>query len=342
MKIKTLIIAFSLLILDSISAQTPFESIGQEAEFLTLTNGKYPEVFENDTLQIIGDVVFNTVTNKIEYFIERDTSYSEATLQPEIVSRWLSRDPLAAKYPSMSPYNYAGNNPVLFIDPDGQKITFGFLSTRENILGFTTMLEKEFAGKVNVTVVDGFLQLHKKDGVEFTDKESTFYNLLSDIIDHPKEVEIDVVSNDSDVETGSFSTSYSDAKGVFFKNVLDIADIQKSSSKTNSAAGIIIHEIFESYLVQAQGVNSGDKFSTFEIVHPLAEENEGYVNNITITGGMSFTKGGTGSAFTNFTYEDGSEGYFEVKYENGNVVDFIEGSGNIDLNQKQKEYDEGE
>jgi hypothetical protein len=121
MKTKTLIIAFSLLILGNISAQNPFESIGQEAEFLTLTNGKYPEVFENDTLQIIGDVVFNTVTNKIEYFIERDTSYSEATLQPEIVSRWLSKDPLAAKYPSYSPYHFGYCNPIITIDPDGRE-----------------------------------------------------------------------------------------------------------------------------------------------------------------------------------------------------------------------------
>ncbi len=37
-------------------------------------------------------------------------------------SLWLSVDPLAEKYPSMSPYNYCANNPVVFVDPDGNVI----------------------------------------------------------------------------------------------------------------------------------------------------------------------------------------------------------------------------
>jgi RHS repeat-associated protein len=36
------------------------------------------------------------------------------------VSVWLSVDPLAEKYPSMSSYVYTGNNPVIYIDPDGK------------------------------------------------------------------------------------------------------------------------------------------------------------------------------------------------------------------------------
>jgi RHS repeat-associated protein len=38
------------------------------------------------------------------------------------IGRWLSRDPLASKYPSMSPYNFTGNNPILFTDSDGRVI----------------------------------------------------------------------------------------------------------------------------------------------------------------------------------------------------------------------------
>ena len=36
---------------------------------LTLSKGEYFEVYTNDTLQRIGSVVFNTVTNKVQYFI---------------------------------------------------------------------------------------------------------------------------------------------------------------------------------------------------------------------------------------------------------------------------------
>ena len=33
---------------------------------------------------------------------------------------WLSVDPLSDKYPSMSPYAYCVNNPVILVDPDGR------------------------------------------------------------------------------------------------------------------------------------------------------------------------------------------------------------------------------
>lgn len=36
--------------------------------------------------------------------------------------RWLSVDPLASKYPSLSPYVYVANNPIVNYDPDGRFI----------------------------------------------------------------------------------------------------------------------------------------------------------------------------------------------------------------------------
>lgn len=38
----------------------------------------------------------------------------------EALMGWLSVDPMADKYPSMSPYNYCAWNPVKLVDPDGR------------------------------------------------------------------------------------------------------------------------------------------------------------------------------------------------------------------------------
>ena len=38
----------------------------------------------------------------------------------ELMTMWLSVDPMADKYPNISPYAYCSNNPIILIDPDGQ------------------------------------------------------------------------------------------------------------------------------------------------------------------------------------------------------------------------------
>ncbi|MGB3868734.1 MAG: RHS repeat-associated core domain-containing protein [Flavobacteriales bacterium] len=47
-----------------------------------------------------------------------------ARLYDPRVGRWLSLDPLVDDYPSISPYSYTNNNPILFIDPDGKKLLY--------------------------------------------------------------------------------------------------------------------------------------------------------------------------------------------------------------------------
>jgi RHS repeat-associated protein len=60
---------------------------------------------------------------------ENSYDFGARMLDPRY-GRWLSVDPLAAKYPSLSPFNFTGNNPIMFIDPDGEKIVWGEV-TRE-------------------------------------------------------------------------------------------------------------------------------------------------------------------------------------------------------------------
>ena len=122
-KITISVLLFAVQCFAQSNVSNPYASIGKEAKVLTLSNGRYTEFFDNDTLQRIGSVMFNTVTNKIEYFIdENDTAYQSALSHSTESSRWLSVDPKAGKFPEMSPYCFAGNNPIYYVDPDGQVI----------------------------------------------------------------------------------------------------------------------------------------------------------------------------------------------------------------------------
>ena len=99
--------------------ENPFAEFGDSSKILTLSNGKYVEVFDLDSVVQIGNGLYHVYNHELIGFVEPDTSFNEYTLRPEVASRWLSPDPLAAKYPSMSPYNFVNNSPILYIDPDG-------------------------------------------------------------------------------------------------------------------------------------------------------------------------------------------------------------------------------
>lgn len=70
----------------------------------------------------------STVNEPKEQFTgkERDSEsgldYFGARYYNSEIGRWVSGDPLSGKYPNLSPYNYAANNPILLVDPNGKEI----------------------------------------------------------------------------------------------------------------------------------------------------------------------------------------------------------------------------
>jgi RHS repeat-associated protein len=136
---KILTSAFALLFTASLFAQhepiQPFEELGIKVKVLTLSNGKYQESFPNDTTFRFGSVMFNRVTGEVVTVIENDTLYGEYNLKAEVVSRWLSPDPLAHEYQSWSPYSFVLNNPIIFIDPDGMSVEGDFYNSKGKKIG---------------------------------------------------------------------------------------------------------------------------------------------------------------------------------------------------------------
>ena len=122
MKKLLLSTAILLVTVSGHAQENPFAEYGYTPKIATLSQGRFNESFDNDTIVQIGSVLFNTKSKQIVAFVEYDTLYSEATLEPDIVSRWMSPDPLAA-HPNqigMSPYSAMWNNPIQWNDPDGK------------------------------------------------------------------------------------------------------------------------------------------------------------------------------------------------------------------------------
>ena len=59
--------------------------------------------------------------------LDAETGYSyfgARYYDPAVLTAWLSVDPMADKYPSISPYAYCAWNPLKLVDPDGDTIAF--------------------------------------------------------------------------------------------------------------------------------------------------------------------------------------------------------------------------
>lgn len=186
---KRLFLVFTILFCITLAnAQNPFEAYGYTPKIATLSNGKYNEFHDLDTVVQIGTVLFNTQTKQIVAFLQVDTLYSEATLQPDIVSMWMSPDPLASEYPSNSLYIYCLGNPIVFVDPDGRFVDWfenektgqiinvkgtSQLPADEQNKGWVNIGKDEMFGKSNVPAgqTGNVTKMNESESVSFMSKQ---------------------------------------------------------------------------------------------------------------------------------------------------------------------------
>lgn len=83
---------------------------------------------------------------------ETGFSYFGSRYYSSDLSIWLSVDPMASKYPSLSPYVYCANNPIKLVDPNGEE--------------WETTEDAEFAQKL-ITIAQDRQKLYKPESKEY-------------------------------------------------------------------------------------------------------------------------------------------------------------------------------
>ena len=179
----------------------------------------------------------------------------------DLMTGWLSVDPMADKYPSLSPYAYCGWNPVKLVDPDGKEIH----------LTFSTYVKGVNTSKELKRIIDGglggqFEAIYTKnsngsyklslratnnggDITKLTDQQRDFYVELSNIINGEKIAKVDVVYGSRDVAIGSYTN-----------NAIDVADIDQFDNLGEGLCtkqGKLIHELVEQYYKADNGIVKG-------------------------------------------------------------------------------------
>jgi hypothetical protein len=104
-----------------------------ETRTASLSWGLFDEEMRTKPTEIFGRTAFSSSNKKIATFLPLDTTADKYPIDL-IVFAWCV-DPLAAKYPSISPYAAFANNPIMYVDQDGREPKWGQLATLSQVMG---------------------------------------------------------------------------------------------------------------------------------------------------------------------------------------------------------------
>jgi len=124
----------------SVFAQTPYDNFAPEQNvksMIELPQVQF-QVANTDTNSEIRYVEFDKNTLSLNLLDDNGNVIMTFVLNPK-EKKFTTMDPLAEKYPSISPYAYCGNNPINAVDLRGDSITYVINSTITNPDGTTSI-----------------------------------------------------------------------------------------------------------------------------------------------------------------------------------------------------------
>ena len=157
--------------------------------------------------------------------------------------RFMTVDPMAEKYPGISPYMYCAGNPVLFVDPSGMKLELkGAVEDLEKI---KQICQDRLGETANVSLNDcGEMTLERNSDIAFSDShQEAFFSILNQVTESNTVVSLNVVSNDENIFIGDAKTS-----------TVDVGDLEAiGDGDFISGSSAFLHEVYEQFQVNLKG-----------------------------------------------------------------------------------------
>lgn len=228
--------------------------------------------------------------------------YGARMYQPDL-GRFFSQDRFAEKYYVLTPYHYGANNPLLFVDINGDSLIVGGEQTA--IDKFKSISNQALGGFYTTTVgKNGLVTLEAtgKKG-EMTEQQQAFFAGMSQStsLEAPV-VQIGLVESSNQVLVGSYSLQQ-----------IDVDDLSAfGSDGPATVAGALIHEVAEQTYKQTMGL--GDTKAEYNMAHGLAITNENEVNGSTRGEELPSSAMTSPRASYNAQYNQSSSGHVDIQY----------------------------
>ncbi len=174
----------------------------------------------------------------------------------EVLTGWLSVDPMMDKYPSISPYAYCVWNPVKLVDPDGQKIRTIDAYSRKQVRRY---LKEQFGSSRAFRFNNGYLTINEKKFKRLSEKASNDQKMLleglREAIDADATALVSVQSCNSEF---SFTWQYS-INGEIYDGELSMNLKENSgATATTPLMGTTLYPI----AINDKGINQGNSLTT--------------------------------------------------------------------------------
>ncbi|TYA56798.1 hypothetical protein [Formosa maritima] len=233
---------------NNIQAGNPFKQFGYKPKIATLSKGKYLEFHDLDSIVKIGSFTYHVKRKSITGYTKLETRYSEATLNPEIISRWMSPDPLSSEFPNWSPYNFVMNSPLILVDPTGlapewipqvnENGSTSYIAEKgdnANTLASQYGLKQDVADNLYATLDNG--EISGADTKSITGSDVMELNMQSDMATEQRVFDQFVFATDYTFSKGEFDFKPSE----FFKN--RSSSLSQTSGKANLNGVDIYYDI---------------------------------------------------------------------------------------------------
>jgi RHS repeat-associated protein len=238
---------------------SPFTTIdpkdAKTAKYHALYGGLFQEVFNTKPTETYGHVVFDTKTKQLK-IINVKAQENElidpvafaydfgARMYDARLGRWHKTDKLEYLYTSLSPYNFAANNPILLSDADGNRIHFNTQESRhKSNADFAAMLTNMFDKQVIISISNntGYLSIDKvKDISKLSNQQYAMYKYIEKIVNDNFDLELKTTTSDENVMIDAFPDY-----------TVDLGDISITDRRINWT----LHFISEQYTAQKENSN---------------------------------------------------------------------------------------